>query len=69
MWSHRTKGPRTLQLKLQKSRYRPLTLQLFSTAATIFPIVLYMDNDFPNDFFRKIFVKIFVVCKGLQSNT
>ena len=24
-----------------------------------------MDNDFPNDFFRKIFVKIFVVCKGL----
>ena len=26
-----------------------------------------MDNDFPNDFFRKIFVKIFVVCKGLKT--
>ena len=25
-----------------------------------------MDNDFPNDFIRKIFVKIFVVCKGLK---
>ena len=24
-----------------------------------------MDNDFPNDFIRKIFVKILVECKGL----
>ena len=33
----------------------------------IFPIVLYMDNAFPNGFFRKIFVKIIVVCKGLYT--
>ena len=26
-----------------------------------------MGNDFPNDLFTKIFVKIFVVCKGLKS--
>ena len=30
-----------------------------------FSTVLYMDNDFYNAFFRKIFVKIFVVCEGL----
>ena len=29
-------GPRTLQLKLQKSSYRPHTPQLFFTTATIF---------------------------------
>ena len=45
-----------------KSSYHPYTLQLFFTSATIFSIVLYMDNDFPNNFFRKIFVEIFVVC-------
>ena len=40
------KGPRTLQLKLQKSSYCPYTLQLFFTTATIFTTVLYMENDF-----------------------
>ena len=49
----------------KKSSYRPYTLQLFFTTATIFSTVLYMDNNFYNDFFRKIFVKIFVVCEGL----
>ena len=33
---HMHKGPRTLQLKLQKSSYCPYTLQLFFTTATIF---------------------------------
>ena len=60
-------GPRTLQQKLQKSSYRPYTLQLFFTTATIFLTVLYMDKDFYNDFFRKLFVKIFVMCEGLYS--
>ena len=47
----------------KKSNYRPYTLQLFSTTATIFSTVLYMDNDFYKDFFRKIFV----VCAGLKA--
>ena len=61
------KGPRTLQLKLQKSRHCPYTLQLFFTTAKIFSTILYMGNDFHNDFFAKIVVKIFVVCEGLNS--
>ena len=52
----------------KKIRYRSYTLQLFFTTTTILSTVLYMDNDSPNDFFRKIFVKIFVVCKGLQTD-
>ena len=44
------KGPRTLQLKLQKSRYCPDTLQLFFTAAKILATVLYIGNDFCNNF-------------------
>ena len=60
-----SKGPRTLQLKLQKNRYHPYTLQLFFTTATIFATVLYMGNDFHNDFFGKI-VKIIVVYDGLK---
>ena len=59
-------GPRTLQLKLQKSRYRPYTLQLFFTTAKIFSTVLYIGNDFYNNFFPKIVVKIFIVCEGLN---
>ena len=62
------KGPRTLQLKLQKSSYRPYTLQLFFTTAKIFSTVSYMGNDFHNDFFEKIVVKIFVVCEGLYTH-
>ena len=58
------KGPRTLQLKLQKSSYRPYTLQLFFTTAGIFSTVLYMDNDF----FRKNLVKIFIMCEGLKTS-
>ena len=51
----------------KKSSYHPYTLQLFFTTAMIFPTVLYMDNNFHNDFFRKIVVKIVVVCKGLYT--
>ena len=47
------KGPRTIQLKLQKSRYHPYTLQLFFTNATISSTVLYMGNDFHIDFLEK----------------
>ena len=50
----------------KKSRYRPYTLQLFFTTATIFSAVLYMDNDFHKDFFWKIVEKIFIVCEGLK---
>ena len=35
----------------------------FCTAATIFPTVLNIDNYFRHGFFRKIVVKIFVLCK------
>ena len=49
------KGPRTLQLKLQEK-------QLSSIHTTTF-----FHNC--NEFFRKIFVKIFVVCEGLNSLT
>ena len=49
----------------KKNRYRPYTLQLFSTTATIFWTGFHKDNDFHNDFFWKIVVKIFVVCEGL----
>ena len=35
----------------KKSRYCPYTLQLFFTTAKIFSTVLYMGNDFHNDFF------------------
>ena len=45
--------------------YRPYTLQLFFTTATIFSTVSYTSNDFQNDFLRKILVKIVVVCEGL----
>ena len=45
----------------KKIRYLSYTLQLFFTTTTLFSTVLYMDNNFPNDIFRKIFV----VCKGL----
>ena len=48
----------------KKSSYRSYTLQLFST--TIFSTVLYMNNAFYKDFFRKIFVKIFVVRQGFK---
>ena len=51
----------------KKSSYRPYTLQLFFTTATIFSTVLYMDNDVFKDFVRKIFVKIFVVREGLYT--
>ena len=50
----------------KKSRCRPYTLQLFFTTPKIFSTVLYMGNDFRNDFFGKIVVKIFVVCEGLK---
>ena len=60
-------NPRTLQLKLQKSRYRSYTLQLFFTTVKIFSTVLYMSNNFHNNFFGKIVVKIFVVCEGLYT--
>ena len=50
----------------KKRRYLSYTLQLFFTTTLIFSTVLYIDNDSPNDFFRKIFVKVFVVCKGLN---
>ena len=62
-----TKGPRTLQLKLQKNSLSSIhTSTFFHNCNDFSNIVLYMDNDFPNDFLRKIFVKIFVVCKGLK---
>ena len=48
------KGPHTLQLKLQKSSYRPYTPQLFFTAATIFSTVLYMSCNFHKDFLEKL---------------
>ena len=48
------KGPRTLQLKLEKSSYRRYALQLFFATATIFPTVLYMGNDFHNEFLEKL---------------
>ena len=38
----------------------------FSQLQRFFNSFIY-DNDFPTDFFRKIFVKIFVVCKGLYN--
>ena len=47
------KGSRTQQLKLQKSSYRPYTLQLFFTTATIYSTVLYMDKDYYKDFSEK----------------
>ena len=48
-----------------KTLFRPYTLKLCLTTATIFSTVLYMDNDFHKNFFGKIFVKIVVVCEGL----
>ena len=47
--------------------YHPYTPQLFLTTAVIFPTVLYMDNNFHNDYLRKIVVKIVEVCKGLYT--
>ena len=47
------KGPHTLHTELQKNAYLPYTLKLLFTNATIFLPVLYMNNDFHNDFFRK----------------
>ena len=45
------------------------TLQFSSQPPTIFSTVLYMENNVYNDFLRKIFVKIVVVCKGLYGET
>ena len=63
-----SKGPRTLQLKLQTNSLSSIHTATFFTTATIFSTVLYMDNDFHNNFFGKIFVKIVVVCKGLKND-
>ena len=54
----RTKGPRTLHMKIQKMQSS--SIHIFSTA-------FYMSNDFLTDFLRKIFVVSCVVCKGLNS--
>ena len=51
----------------KKCSYLPYTLQLFFTTGTIFSMVLYMGNDFRNDFFRKIFAVLCVVCKAILS--
>ena len=51
------KGPRTLQLKLQKSQHRPYTLQLFFTTATIFQQVYIEATIFTTIFFGKLVVK------------
>ena len=56
-WSSKT--PRTLHMKLQKKWLSPIQTTTF----------FHNCNDFHNDFFWKIVVKIFVVCmcKGLKA--
>ena len=44
-----------------KSSYLHYTLQLFVTTAATFSTVLYMGNNFRNDFFRRIFAVLCVV--------
>ena len=63
-----SKVPRTLQLKLQKKSLSSIHTTTFFTTAKIFSTVLYMGNDFHNDFFGKIVVKIIVVCEGLKTH-
>ena len=61
------KDPYTLRTKLQKKCSNlSYTLQHFFTPVTIFLAVLYMDNDFHNDVFKKIFAVSFVLCKGFK---
>ena len=44
-----------------KSSYLHYTLQLFVTTSATFSTVLYMGNNFRNDFFRRIFAVLCVV--------
>ena len=60
------KGPRTIQLKLQKSRYHPYTLQLFFHKCNDFFNSFIYGQRFSHRFFGKIIVRIVVVCEGLK---
>ena len=57
----------TLHTKLQICSYIPYTLQFFSQLQRFFSSFIYIDKDFHNDYFRKIFAVFCVVCKGLNS--
>ena len=50
----------------KKEIYLPYTLQPFFTTAMTFSTVLYLDNNFHNNFLEKIFEGSAVVCEGLQ---
>ena len=53
------KGPRKLQLKLQKKAVIVHTHYNFFSQMQYFFKQFYMDNNFHNDFFKKIVVKSF----------
>ena len=52
----------------KKSSYRPYTLQLFFTTATIFSTILYMDNKFLQRFFQKNLFENLSSVRGPQFN-
>ena len=54
-------------MKQQKMQISSIHITTFFATVTIFSTVLYMDDDFHNDFLRKIFAVLCVVCKGLNS--
>ena len=60
------KGPRTLHKKLQKSSIFHTHYNIFSQLQQFFQqLVVYMSNVYDNDFSRRIFDVLCVVCKGL----
>ena len=58
---------RTLHMKPQKMHSSSIHITTFFATATMFSTVLYIDDDFRNEFLRKIFAVLCVVCKGLNS--
>ena len=62
------KGPRTLQLNLQKKQLCTMHTTTFHNCNN-FPTVSYFDNDFHNNIFWKISAVSVVVCKGLHTDS
>ena len=55
-------------LRPSRSSYRPYTLQLYFRTATIFPTVLYMDNDLHNDIYvRSLWKSLYQSIKSKQT--